>query len=128
MLTMSTWASWGRCASQVGLLDIDLCGPSIPTMLGLQGQSVMQGTTGYVPSRTLAGDCRDVPHGPVDRNTRVTASRWIPIFADKEQRLAVMSIGFLLDKPDDAVVWRGPRKSCTPPSSSGCSADYRSDD
>lgn len=37
--------------------------------------------------------------------------RWVPVFADKEQRLSVMSIGFLLDSPDAPVVWRGPKKN-----------------
>lgn len=27
---------------QVGLLDIDICGPSVPRMLGLEGQEVHQ--------------------------------------------------------------------------------------
>lgn len=28
-----------------------------------------------------------------------------------EENLAVMSIGFLLSSPDDAVIWRGPKKN-----------------
>jgi len=36
--------------------------------------------------------------------------RWVPVYADKEQSLAVMSIGFLLKSKNDAVVWRGPKK------------------
>ena len=35
----------------------------------------------------------------------------MPVFADPEQRLGVMSIGFLLKNQDDAVVWRGPKKN-----------------
>ena len=34
---------------QVGLLDIDICGPSIPKMLGLEGQEVHQSNTGWSP-------------------------------------------------------------------------------
>ena len=33
------------------------------------------------------------------------------MFADRQQRLAVMSIAFLLAEEDDAVVWRGPKKN-----------------
>lgn len=33
------------------------------------------------------------------------------MYADLEQRLAVMSIGFLLKNRNDAVVWRGPKKT-----------------
>lgn len=67
---------------KVGLLDIDLCGPSVPYLLNLEDQSVHQGPEG-----------------------------WIPVYLDKEQRLGVMSIGFLLKSRDDAVVWRGPKKT-----------------
>lgn len=27
--------------------------------------------------------------------------------------IKVMSIGFLLSNPDDAIIWRGPKKTCT---------------
>lgn len=71
-----------RTASRVGLLDIDLTGPSIPRMLGLDGQSVRQSSDG-----------------------------WVPVYADREQRLAVMSTGFLLKGRNESVVWRGPKKN-----------------
>jgi hypothetical protein len=32
------------------------------------------------------------------------------VYADQDQKLAVMSIGFLLKSKNDAVVWRGPKK------------------
>jgi Mrp family chromosome partitioning ATPase len=67
---------------KVGLLDVDLCGPSIPHMLGLKGQTIHMSSQG-----------------------------WIPVYADTDMRLAVMSIGFLLDHTDDAVIWRGPKKT-----------------
>ncbi|KAH0984609.1 hypothetical protein GBA52_011786 [Prunus armeniaca] len=65
---------------QVGLLDIDICGPSIPKMLGLEGQEIHQSNLG-----------------------------WSPVYV--ESNLGVMSIGFMLPEPDDAVIWRGPRKN-----------------
>ncbi|CAM6095802.1 unnamed protein product [Calypogeia fissa] len=34
---------------QVGLLDIDLCGPSIPRMVGLEGQEIHQSNLGWSP-------------------------------------------------------------------------------
>ena len=67
-------------APQVGILDIDICGPSIPKMLGLEGEEIHQSGSGWSPVYPLPN-------------------------------LAVMSIGFLLTDPNDAVVWRGPRKS-----------------
>jgi len=65
---------------EVGLLDIDICGPSIPRMLGLEGQEIHQSSSG-----------------------------WSPVYVD--ENLGVMSIGFMLSNPDDAVIWRGPRKN-----------------
>ncbi len=65
--------------TDVGLLDVDICGPSIPRMLGLVGQEVHQ-----------------------------SASGWSPVYV--EENLGVMSIGFMLPKADDAIIWRGPRK------------------
>jgi hypothetical protein len=34
-------------------------------------------------------------------------SSWIPVYLDKEKKLSVMSIGFLLKSDNDAVIWRG---------------------
>ena len=36
---------------------------------------------------------------------------WVPVFVDNDKRLSVMSIGFLLSSKDDAVIWRGPKKT-----------------
>ena len=66
---------------KTGLLDIDLCGPSIPTMVGLEGHSV-----------------------------RRNGDHWTPV-PTSSSNLSVMSIGFLLDSKDSAVIWRGPKKN-----------------
>ena len=63
----------------VGLLDVDIHGPSIPKLLGLEGRQLTAG----------GGAIQPISIGP---------------------RLKVMSIGFLLGSPRDAVVWRGPLK------------------
>lgn len=62
----------------VGLLDVDIHGPSIPGLLGLEGQRLESSGEGIVPIDLAA--------------------------------LKVMSIGFMLPQPDDAVIWRGPMK------------------
>ncbi|XP_030571266.1 cytosolic Fe-S cluster assembly factor NUBP2 homolog [Drosophila novamexicana] len=67
---------------KVGLLDIDLCGPSVPYLLGLEGSDIYQ--------------CED---------------GWVPIYTDESKTLAVMSIGFLLKNRNDPVIWRGPKKT-----------------
>ncbi|KAL1951393.1 hypothetical protein VTO73DRAFT_542 [Trametes versicolor] len=69
--------------ARVGILDVDLTGPSIPRMLGLDGHPVHQSSDG-----------------------------WVPVYADgSAARLACMSVGFLLKKKEDSVVWRGPKKN-----------------
>lgn len=72
----------GHEGKRVGILDVDLTGPSVPRMLGLDGQQILQSSDG-----------------------------WVPVYADREQRLAVMSVGFLLKSKNDSVVWRGPKKN-----------------
>ncbi|XP_063474305.1 cytosolic Fe-S cluster assembly factor NUBP1 isoform X3 [Symphalangus syndactylus] len=46
-----------------------------------------------------------------DENTQVhqSGSGWSPVYL--EDNLGVMSVGFLLSSPDDAVIWRGPKKN-----------------
>lgn len=63
---------------RVGLLDVDIHGPSVPTMLGLEHET-LKGTEGELFPVEFGG-------------------------------LKVMSIGFLLQNPDHAVIWRGPMK------------------
>ncbi len=67
---------------KVGVLDVDLTGPSIPRMFGLEDRKVHQGK-----------------HG------------WVPVYVDDSHRLSCMSIGFLLRMRGDSVVWRGPKKT-----------------
>lgn len=67
-------------SSEVGLLDVDVCGPSAPHMLGVS-----------------------------DEEVRMSNSGWSPVYV--EDNLAVMSIGFMLPDKDDAIIWRGARKT-----------------
>jgi Mrp family chromosome partitioning ATPase len=39
-----------RAGKRVGILDVDLCGPSIPRMTGLESHEVHQSPQGYVVS------------------------------------------------------------------------------
>ena len=72
-------AALARRGLKTGLLDIDLHGPSIPKLLGLEGEG-------------LTADGKQI----------------IP--AAYGENLKVVSIGFMLQSPDDAVIWRGPLK------------------
>lgn len=69
---------------KVGVLDIDLTGPSIPRMFGIEGQSVFQSAKGWVP---------------------------VTKYSDGKSSLKVMSLGFLLNDRGSSVVWRGPKKT-----------------
>lgn len=40
-----------------------------------------------------------------------SSAGWVPIYTDADKSLAVMSIGFLLKNRNDAVIWRGPKKT-----------------
>jgi len=63
---------------RVGLLDVDIHGPSIPTMLGLE-------------KSTLRGSAEG-------------------LFPVELGNMKIMSLGFILQNPDDAIIWRGPMK------------------
>jgi Mrp family chromosome partitioning ATPase len=67
----------------VGIMDTDLCGPSIPRML-------------------LGDDSKNL-------TIHQTSQGWEPVWATDS--LAVMSIQFMLPNQDSAVIWRGPKKN-----------------
>ena len=71
--------SLALAGKSVGLLDVDIHGPSIPRLMGLEGQQLVMHESEIVP-------------------------------LDVGGNLKVMSIGFLLGSPEDAVIWRGPMK------------------
>ena len=78
-------AALAAAGKRVGILDVDIHGPSVPTLLGLADRSV-----------SAAG--ADGSLSPVIVDTGAA------------QGVRVMSIGFLLRDRDDAVIWRGPMK------------------
>jgi Mrp family chromosome partitioning ATPase len=47
--------------------------------------------------------------GVIGEQVHQSGSGWSPVFI--EDNLSLMSIGFLLDSPDDAIIWRGPKKN-----------------
>ena len=75
-----------RAGQRVGVLDVDLCGPSVPVILGLRGRSML-----------------------------TTSDGWLPVYACEGAGAApafpVVSIGFLSGEQDAPVIWRGPKKN-----------------
>jgi len=69
-----------RSGLKVGLLDVDVHGPSVPTLLGMQGEALTADASG----------------------------RMIPLLYGES--LKVLSVGFMLQRREDAVIWRGPLK------------------
>ena len=65
---------------KAGIMDLDIHGPSIPGMLGVKNKRALPGENGMI----------------------------LPVQATKN--LKAISIGFLLQEQDDAVIWRGPMK------------------
>mmetsp|Transcript_28404 Transcript_28404/g.44010 ORF Transcript_28404/g.44010 Transcript_28404/m.44010 type:complete len:311 (-) Transcript_28404:95-1027(-) len=65
---------------EVGVLDVDICGPSLPRILGVEGQQIRKSSVG-----------------------------WTPVY--RQANLGVVSVGFMVSNPDDAIIWRGPKKN-----------------
>lgn len=74
----------------VGVLDIDLTGPSLPRMFGVEGKQVHASTSGWVPVTVY------------DKSFDGSATRG---------SLTLMSLGFLIGDRNNSVVWRGPKKT-----------------
>ena len=66
---------------KTGLLDIDIHGPSVPKLLGVEGIMVTGGDEKMI----------------------------LPV--KYSENLSVMSVGFLMQDSDQAIVWRGPLKA-----------------
>jgi ATPases involved in chromosome partitioning len=61
--------------TQVGMLDIDICGPSQPLLMHMQTEEV-----------------------------HASASGWSPVFHEECPNLAVMSIGFLIPSSNEPII------------------------
>ncbi|RKX69502.1 ATP-binding protein [candidate division WOR-3 bacterium] len=70
----------GEAGYRVGLLDVDIHGPNLPKILGVEGQRM-----------AVIGD-----------------NRIMPVIINRNLKL--VSMGFLLERDDLPVIWRGPLK------------------
>ncbi|MFW5878516.1 MAG: iron-sulfur cluster carrier protein MrpORP [Myxococcota bacterium] len=75
-------AALALAGKKVGVLDVDIHGPSVPKLLHLEGSPIIGDADSLLPVEMSCG----------------------------EGKLFVMSIGFMLRERDAAVIWRGPRK------------------
>lgn len=116
----------------VGILDVDLTGPSIPRLFGLETAKVTQAPGGWLPvlvhpfhvlppvpgtsfdadkiggtDLVSEGDSEQTPMVEPDVTTNTE-----PVPEKKPiGSLHIMSLGFLLPSRSSAVVWRGPKKT-----------------
>jgi Mrp family chromosome partitioning ATPase len=74
----------------IGILDVDLCGPSVPKMMGVEGEKMHTSQLGLSP---------------------VFTGNYASVGDEKLDNISVVSIGFLLEDPNSAVIWRGNRKN-----------------
>ena len=45
--------------SQVGVVDLDICGPSIPKLMGVEGSEVVNSQYGWMPLKYTQCTCID---------------------------------------------------------------------
>ncbi|KAF2725140.1 P-loop containing nucleoside triphosphate hydrolase protein [Polychaeton citri CBS 116435] len=86
----------------VGVLDVDLTGPSIPRFFGIESSKVRQAPGGWIPVPVYESG----RPGKEEQNGDGNTSSSKPAGS-----LHCMSLGFLLASRGDAVVWRGPKKT-----------------
>ncbi|ODV63068.1 Fe-S cluster-binding ATPase [Ascoidea rubescens DSM 1968] len=82
--TFTAMLSFALAADQsleIGSLDLDICGPSLPKILGCN----------------------------LNETIHSSNSGWSPIYID--DNLSTMSIAFMLPNPDSAIIWRGAKKN-----------------
>lgn len=108
----------------VGILDIDLTGPSIPRLVGKEDAKITQSPGGWLPvtvylslnndtdthTSTTTPTAATQSHNNTNSNddTTTTTTTSTP---RSHGSLRCMSVGFLLRDRGDAVIWRGPKKT-----------------
>ncbi|KAL6237598.1 cytosolic Fe-S cluster assembly factor cfd1 [Aspergillus navahoensis] len=97
----------------VGILDIDLTGPSIPRLVGLEGAKITQSPNGWIP--VSVHEAEPQPAWDNDDAAALSADggneNKNAESANPRGSLRCMSLGFLLRDRGDAVIWRGPKKT-----------------
>lgn len=100
-VTLQLALSLSQQGYNVGILDIDLTGPSIPRLLNLEDKKVRQAPGGWLP----------VPvHDAINESTS-SDTNGVAGQSSKRGSLHALSLAFLLPSRDSAVIWRGPKKT-----------------
>ena len=93
----------------VGVLDIDLTGPSIPRFFGIEELKVRQAPGGWIP--VPVHNAQVLPTLPTALPSNGTSSTSFITTETPVGPLSCMSLGFILSSRSDAVIWRGPKKT-----------------
>lgn len=80
-VAVNTAFGLAKAGKKVGILDVDIHGPSVAKMLGIEGQSLM-----------------------------VNRGEEFPMPIEVRPNLYAMTIASIMDNPDEPVIWRGPLK------------------
>ena len=135
-ITTQLALSLSLAGHSVGILDIDLTGPSIPRLLGLENAKITQAPGGWLPSevhasqtlpltpvlpasqpQTRDGDAVPAPstgYAVTNGNSAPPPETAAHASLDDEKpigSLHAISLALLLPSRSSAVVWRGPKKT-----------------
>ncbi|KAL8793102.1 MAG: hypothetical protein Q9195_004308 [Heterodermia aff. obscurata] len=131
-ITAQLALSLSLAGHSVGILDVDLTGPSIPRLFGLETAKVTQAPGGWLPVLvhpshvlqpvpSVGSDAEQngrrslVAEGVMVQAPMVESDGTINTEPVPEKKpigsLHIMSLGFLLPSRSSAVVWRGPKKT-----------------
>lgn len=124
-ITTQLALSLSLAGHSVGILDIDLTGPSIPRFLGLEDAKITQAPGGWLPVQVHPSQVlspipasqnpselaiNDAPNPPAQNGSslpRIAANS----IENPISSIHAISLAFLLPSKTSAVVWRGPKKT-----------------
>jgi len=103
-ITTQLALSLSLAGNTVGVLDIDLTGPSIPRFFGIEDAKVRQAPGGWIPVEVHGRQTLSPKDIHKEGGNGVGEGREVGA-------LSCMSLGFILPSRSDAVIWRGPKKT-----------------
>ncbi|KAK4690931.1 ATP-binding protein involved in chromosome partitioning, partial [Lecanoromycetidae sp. Uapishka_2] len=113
--------SLSLAGKSVGILDIDLTGPSIPRLLGLENAKITQAPGGWLPCEVHPSQILPpIPTSPPSSELQNGTSTAPPAATEKVVEiegeapigsLHAISLALLLPSRSSAIVWRGPKKT-----------------
>lgn len=109
-VTVQLALSLALLGHNVAVLDVDLTGPSIPRLFGIESSKIRQAPGGWLPVE-VHGAREGAPSSTSQNDAAPNGSNDSRNSRPKLGSLHCMSLGFLLKDRGDAVIWRGPKKT-----------------